>query len=112
MIGAELNLIAVLRHVCRHSHDTSIADQDVESLRFGSEDFSSFIDGGEGRQVTRDESELRLWGVGFNLIDDAGGTVRIAAAEVDVGRIVLCQLCNRGFSESSSSCIRLGIVIS
>jgi len=94
MIGAELNLIAVLRHVCWHSHDTSIADQDIEPLTFRNERFGSFIDGGERRQVTRDESELRMRYVGFDLVNDAGSTVRIAAAEVDVGRVVRCQLRN------------------
>lgn len=47
VIRAELDLIAVLSQAGRYGHNTGIADEDVESLRFGSEQCTGFINRGK-----------------------------------------------------------------
>lgn len=51
----------------------------------------SGFDGGEGGQVAFEECDFGIGDCGFDGLDQGRGGLRVAAAEVDVRGVVLCE---------------------
>lgn len=92
VVGAELEFVAVGREARWLGHDAGVVDQEVETGGGGEDCGGGCVDGGEVGEIEFEEGDVGGGDEGFDVLDCGLCFGRGACCQVEVGRVVLCQL--------------------